>query len=133
MAGRDVRRGLDAVLTWARGEDYYGHSKFDAFNSPVVRAVLPNIRLLRAVVAALWARSPVNPRPLLRTRKYRNPKGIALFAVSYLRRYRVVGDAADLEEAKRLLRWLEVNIAPGYSGPCWGYDHDWYGLHFVAP
>ncbi|MEM8994510.1 MAG: hypothetical protein AAGF23_06930 [Acidobacteriota bacterium] len=133
MADRDPRRGLDAVLTWARGEDYFGHSKFDAFNSPVVRAAVPNIRLLRAVVAALWARSPVNPRPLLRTRKFRNPKGVALFAVSYLRRYRIFGDSADLEEAKRLLRWLEANIARGYSGPCWGYDHDWYGLHFVAP
>ncbi|MEM1179404.1 MAG: hypothetical protein AAGM22_13725 [Acidobacteriota bacterium] len=126
------RRGLDAVLAWAKDEGYYGHSKFDAFNSPVVRAAVPNILLLRAVVAALWARSPVNPRPLLRTEKFRNPKGIGLFAIAYLRRYRVAGDPADLEEARALLAWLEEHIAPGYSGPCWGYDHDWYGLHFMA-
>ncbi|MEO1086945.1 MAG: hypothetical protein AAFY88_22140, partial [Acidobacteriota bacterium] len=88
------------------------------FEPPEERLRLLQVRLVRAVVAALWARSPVNLRPLLRTRKYRNPKGIALFAVSYLRRYRVFGDPADLEEAKTLLRWLEANIAPGYSGPC---------------
>ncbi|MEM6797135.1 MAG: hypothetical protein AAF725_24395, partial [Acidobacteriota bacterium] len=94
-----------------------------------VRRLVPDVRLIRAVVAALWARSPVDPRPLLRTERSRNPKGLALFALAYLRR----GAAGDLESARELLRWLEENAAPGFSGLCWGYDHDWYGLHFTAP
>ena len=124
---------LERVLHWARGEQYLGHSKFDAFNSPVVRALVPDVWRLRAVVAALWARSPVNLRPLLVTAKFRNPKGIALFALSYLRRYRTLGQAADLEEARQLMGWLEEHAARGFSGPCWGYDHAWYGLHFTVP
>lgn len=128
----DFRAALEQVLAWARGQDYRGYSKFDAFNSHVVRALVPDVWRLRAVVAALWARSPVDPRPLLATEKDRNAKGIALFALAYLRRYRAFGSEHDLQAARELLTWLEENAARGYSGPCWGYDHDWYGLHFTA-
>ncbi|MBU2548668.1 MAG: hypothetical protein KKB20_09680 [Proteobacteria bacterium] len=125
--------GLDRVLNWSRGQDYAGYSKFDAFNSPIVRALVPDRHLIRAVTCALWARQPVNLRPLFRTTRSRNPKGIALFALAWLRRHRWRSDPADLDEALRLLAWLEEHHVPGYSGKCWGYDHDWYGLHFYAP
>ena len=128
----DVADSLDRVLAWSAAEDFSGHSKFDAFNSPVMRALVPDIRLVRAVVSAAWARCPIDPRPWLLTEKSRNPKGIALFAVAYLRRYLVDGRAEDLAQARRLLAWLDDHSASGYSGKCWGYDHDWYGLHFVA-
>lgn len=132
MSAVDVSAGLDRLLVWSRGQDYAGYSKFDAFNSPVVRAVVPDRHKLRALVTALWARQPVNLRPLLGTSRSRNPKGVALFALAYLRRHRVSGDTGDLREAKRLLDWLLDRPAPGFSGLCWGYDHDWYGLHFVV-
>ena len=131
---RRVRVGLDRVLRWAASQDYRGYSKFDTFNSPILRALVPDLRQLRAVVTAVWARLPVNPRPWTATEKSRNPKGIALFALAHLRRYRAIESGAEnhLTEALRLLGWLEENAARGYRGLCWGYDHDWYGLHFVA-
>lgn len=76
---------------------------------------------------------PVNLRPWLGTQRSRNPKGIALFALAYLRRYRVWGRQADLREAAGLLAWLAENNSPGYSGKCWGYDHAWQSVHFYAP
>ena len=124
---------LDRVLAYARDHRYAGYSKFDAFNSPVVRTLAPRSLKIRAVICALWARQPVHLRPLLRTARSRNPKGIALFALACLRRFDYTADPEDLEEARRLLDWLLDHACPGYAGPCWGYDHDWYGLHFYAP
>jgi len=124
---------LDRLLRWCQDQDYAGYSKFDAFNSPFVRLVTPDSKKLRAVVAAAWARSPISIRPLVATAKSRNPKGIALFSLAYLRRFQADDQPFDLAEARRLLAWLEENSTPGFSGRCWGYDHAWYGLHFFSP
>lgn len=126
-------QSLEKVLSWSRQKDYKGFSKFDAFNSPVVKALTLNNKYLRMVASPLWARSPVNLRPLLLTTASRNPKGIGLFATAYIRRHRVSGNPADLAEAEKLLAWLRENNCPGYSGLCWGYDHDWQNLHFYVP
>jgi hypothetical protein len=124
---------LDRVLTWARGQDYVGHSKFDLFNTPLIDRLTPRVPIIRTFMSAAWARSPINLRSTLGTTRSRNPKGIALFALAYLRRYRVSGAQGDLEEAERLLAWLGENAAQGHSGLCWGYDHEWNNLHFTAP
>lgn len=128
-----VADGLERVLSWAAGQSYAGYSKFDLFNSPLLEA-LPNVsRPVSAVLTALWARSPVNLRPFLGIKHSRNPKGIALFALAYLRRYRVLARREDLAEARQLLEWLDENSSPGFSGKCWGYDHPWVSLHFSVP
>ena len=38
-----------------------------------------------------------------------------------------------MQEAVRLMAWLDEHYATGYSGKCWGYDHHWESLHFSAP
>ena len=124
---------LAKVLAWAKSQDYAGYSKFDAFNSPLVKAASLKSKYLRMVISPLWARSPVNLRPLARTTCSRNPKGVALFAIAYTRRFQAGGVTADRKEALRLLDWLDANSLPGFSGKCWGYDHDWQNLHFLAP
>lgn len=124
---------LEKVLGWSRSRGYAGYSKFDAFNSPVVRAASLGSKYTRMVISPLWARSPVNLRPFFFTAMSRNPKGIGLFATAYIRRFKVFGNPADLAEAEYLLSWLTENRCEGYSGFCWGYDHDWQNLHFYAP
>lgn len=128
-----VERSLQRVLAWAKIQNYAGYSKFDVFNSPVMRALALNNRYLRLIFTAAWSRSPINLRQLLGTARSRNPKGIALFALAYLRRYCALGDECDLDEALDLLEWLDERHAQGYSGKCWGYDHDWQSLHFNVP
>jgi hypothetical protein len=128
-----VKRSLDGVLRWSEKSDFAGYSKFDLFNSPIIDRLTPRIPLVRALMSAAWARSPVNLRPLLGSTESRNPKGIALFAMAYLRRYRLDGASEDLERAVRLLTWLKDNAVEAYSGACWGYDHEWNNLHFTAP
>lgn len=124
---------LDRVLSWAASQDYYGYSKFDALNSPIMSAITLGNARLRTYVSAAWARSPVNLRPLFLTKKKRNPKGMALFALAYLRRFRAFGDESDLVAGRSLLNWLRENANTSYTGLCWGYCHPWYSLHFYAP
>ncbi|MBE0582955.1 MAG: hypothetical protein IH612_04250 [Desulfofustis sp.] len=127
-------KSLTRVLEWAKKQDYEGYSKFDAFNSPIVTALCLGNKYLRMAATVLWSRSFLNLRPLLLTKKYRNPKGIALFSMAKLKRYAWSGDEADLSEANELLNWLDLNDAKGaYHGRCWGYDHPWQALHYYAP
>ncbi|MCB2187215.1 MAG: hypothetical protein KQJ78_12405 [Deltaproteobacteria bacterium] len=133
LTGSRLADSLNRVLTWAQGQDYAGYSKFDVFNSPVMRALSLNNQYLRMFMAPAWARSPINLRPLVFTEKSRNPKGIALFALAYLHRYQAQGQKADLAEAEILLTWLKDHACQGYSGMCWGYDHAWQNLRFYAP
>lgn len=128
-----VAASLARVLSWAAGAGYAGHSKFDVFNAPSLERFGRQSGYLAAVLTALWARSPVDLRPFFRVPRSRNPKGIALFALAYLRRHRALGGAKDLQEAERLLAWLDENSAPGFSGKCWGYDHPWVSVHFAVP
>lgn len=125
-------RNLLLVLDWAHGQDYAGYSKFDVFNSPILRLAAFH-RYPRLLLTAAWSRLPISLRPWLGTTRSRNPKGIALFALAYMRRYRAQGQAGDLERAKQLLAWLDENHARGYSGKCWGYDHAWQSVYFYAP
>lgn len=128
-----VENSLQAVLSYAEKHDYAGYSKFDVFNSPFMRLLALNNRYLRLVFTTLWARSPVDLRPFLGMKRSRNPKGIALFTLAYLRRYRRQGEQRDLSRARNLLSWLNRTSIPHYSGQCWGYDHDWQSVYFYAP
>jgi hypothetical protein len=132
-AVRPFEQSLQQVLLWARARDYAGYSKFDVFNSPIMRLLALNNRYLRLVLTAVWSRLPLDLRPWLGTLQSRNPKGIALFALAYLRRCRCRGEGGDLDEASALLEWLDAHHARGYSGKCWGYDHAWESIGFYAP
>lgn len=121
------------TLNWAKQKDYAGYSKFDALNSPLLRALSFNNRFIRLAFMTLISRTPINVRPLIGTSQSRNPKGIGLFALAYLQLYAAYGQTADLAEARTLLSWLDDNAASGYSGKCWGYDHAWQSMHFYAP
>jgi hypothetical protein len=70
-------------------------------------------------------RFPLNLRPLLRVPEQRNPKGIGLFASTYLNEYERTGEAAELREAERLLDWLAENRSPAFDRSSWGYNFDW--------
>ena len=124
---------LRRVLDWGQAQGYAGYSKFDVFNSPIMQTLAFNNRYLRLIFTAAWSRLPIDFRPWLGTTRSRNPKGIALFTLAYLRRYRYQGGEGDLQQAVELLDWLDENHTRGYSGKCWGYDHDWQSLHFYAP
>jgi hypothetical protein len=128
---------FDRVLNFAKSKNYSGYSKFDALNSPLLKALSFDIPLLRLLYIQLVMRAPVNLRPLTGIRSSINPKGIAIFARSLLTMARVVKDADHYRrEAQSLLDWLidhHSNVAGQYHGYCWGYDFDWQSPGFYAP
>jgi hypothetical protein len=78
-------------------------------------------------------RSPVNVRRYFGIPKTINPKGIGLFAHAYLDCYRLYHDETFLEEAIRLLSWLEQKASKDYGGLSWGYQYPWQDVGFFAP
>jgi rhamnogalacturonyl hydrolase YesR len=128
-----VRQACTAVLTFSKRENYQGYGKHDALNSPLLKALAFGNRWLRLLAIQSVMRCPVNIRPLLGVSRYRNPKGIALFARSYLNLYRIENQGNHLDLARSLFAWLEQVSVQGYSGLCWGYFWDWQDLGFFAP
>ena len=125
---------LEAVWMWSEAQGFKGWNKHDGLNSPILKALLgwgkwPRILAIQGVM-----RFPVNVRPLLLVPKTYNPKGLALFAMGSLDRYRATGEPRHLERAERLLGLLMELRSPGrWSGNAWGYHYPWQDLGFYAP
>ncbi len=125
---------LDRVYEWSQQRNYCGHTKHDGLNSPLLLATLGWGKWTRIIAIQGVMRFPVNIRPLLFVKKTRNPKGLALFAMGLLDRYRATGNRNHLAEAEHLLNTLLSLRSPGdWSGDCWGYPYPWQDLAFYAP
>lgn len=120
MLTSEAKLALIQTLTWSKDRDYAGHSKHDALNSPVLNALTLNQRLLRLVMIQAVMRAPVNLRGLLGVPRLRNPKGIGLFAHTWLNLAENDALREDTPwdrdscaaEADRLLTWLVANASP---------------------
>lgn len=125
---------LDEVYTWSRQQQYRGHNKHDGLNSPILRASLGWSKWPRLVAIQGVMRAPINIRPILLTPKVYNPKGLALFTMGLLDRYRVDQKPEHLQEAEQLLQLLLQQRSPGdWGGNCWGYHYPWQDPGFYAP
>jgi hypothetical protein len=124
--------------TLSRGErdGYAGYSKFDALESPVLRALSFGSWPLRLVWTQLVTRSPVNLRPVLLVRKAINPEAPALFAHANLDGVEMGLPGPFSDRARRCLDWLlahDASARGGYHGRCWGYHHAWQSPGFYQP
>ncbi len=125
-----------AVLDRADADAYLGYSKFDALESPLLRALSFNWWLPRLLWTQLVMRAPINLRPFLGVAKGVNPKGIALFARANLTAYELRREDKTVTRARWLLDWLlahDSRARGDYHGSCWGYHHAWQSPGFYAP
>jgi len=131
----DISHILDRVYLWSRGQDFKGYNKHDGLNSPLLNLLLGWSKWPRIIAIQSVMRAPFNIRPLLGVSKTVNPKGIALFIMGLLDRYKTNGDKTFLVEAEKLLALLlEIRSDPDkWSGACWGYPYPWQDLGFFAP
>lgn len=127
------KQALTAVLERSHAADFVGYGKFDALNSPILKTFSLDNKWLRLIASQAVKLSPVNIRPFLAVKQYKNPKGMALFARAYLNQYLLTGKESDANLGKYCLDWLAENASPGFSGACWGYLWDWQDLGFYAP
>lgn len=121
---RSIGTTCDSCLEWAAEREYAGYDPYDGLNSPFIKTLATNW-LTRLVGMHTINKAPINLRPLLGVPKERNPKGIALFAMAYLNRYRETGRTADKERTAELLQWLTTNQSQQYDLAAWGYNFDW--------
>jgi hypothetical protein len=129
----ELENSLSKVLYYARKRDFKGYNKYDALDSKLVWFMSFGSKFLRLLYSQVVMRAPINIRPLLFVPKTRNPKGIALFAMAYMNRYKVHKEAKYLNQAEELLEWLLKNPSKTEWGMCWGYQHPWQDVGFFAP
>jgi hypothetical protein len=118
---------------YCRERQWAGFDPYDALNSELfARTPLSKSRVARLAFTQVLKRSPVNFRPLLRIQPTQNPKAIALFVMSYVKRARR-GDEASRATATHLANRLLELRSPGTPYWCWGYSFPWQMRHRLVP
>lgn len=130
---KKVNTTLNDLLSYSKDEDYKGYNKYDALQSKFLSILSFNNKYLRLVYSQVVMRSPINIRPILGIPKTKNPKGLALFAMAHLNKYRAYQKKENLQQAVELIEWLIKNPSENYKGICWGYQHPWQDVGFFAP
>ncbi len=120
------------VLSYSRQNNYTGYNKYDALDSTFLQLMSFGNKWIRLVYSQVVMRFPLNLRPLLFVPKTPNPKGYALFAMTYLNLYQAFNQDKDLQEAERLLQWLKDHRSPHFPTICWGYQYPWQDVGFFA-
>src|SRR5947209_282120 len=138
MMKSDLRAELERVyqnlFAWCRAHNFAGHDPFDALNSRLFQATpLRRSRLARLAWTQALKRAPINLRLLLLVPREQNAKGLALFALAALARWRTTRTQEDEQIARALLAELLAHALDGYHGAAWGYNFDWQGRAFYAP
>jgi hypothetical protein len=130
----ELERAFESLANWCRARDYAGHDPYDGLNSRIFQATpFKRWRAARLFWTQLFKRSPINFRSIARVPAEKNAKGIALFALAALARFRTYRKLEDETEARALLDTLLRLRLPQRRGACWGYPFDWQGRAFFAP
>jgi len=97
----------DALFAYCESENFAGYDPFDGLNSRIFQASpLKYFSLARLAWLQAVKRSAKNLRPVLKVEKGINPKGLALFALAELSRFRANFHAQHAANAKALLKKL---------------------------
>ncbi|HEX6729709.1 MAG TPA: hypothetical protein VF074_06850 [Pyrinomonadaceae bacterium] len=124
----------DQLFEWCREHDFAGHDPFDALNSRFFQSTALNkSKSVRLIWTQLVKRSPADLRTISRVPPQRNAKGIALFALAQLARFRQLKTPETEAQTRGILAEVMAMRLPGYSGAAWGYNFDWQSRKFFAP
>lgn len=135
----DLEQIYERLFAHCKAADLAGYDPFDGLNSRLFQATpLKRVRLARLAWLQMIKRVAIDLRPLLLVEKGVNPKGLALFALAELSRFRSTNDDAHAENAKALLdRLLDKKIsgktADGQTTTAFGYNFDWQSRSFYVP
>ena len=123
----------DQLFSWCKQNDFAGHDPFDALSSRFFQASpLAQSRNARLIWTQIIKRSPADFRSLVRVPSERNAKGIALFALAQIARYRRTKTDDSAKQAHAFLSALLSMRVNDYNGAAWGYNFDWQSRNFYA-
>lgn len=132
-SGHLFQTAYDQLFSWCKQNDFAGHDPFDALNSRFFQATpLTQSRNARLIWTQIIKRSPADFRGLVRVPSERNAKGIALFALAQIARYRRTQANESNEQAQDFMSALLSMRVNDYSGAAWGYNFDWQSRNFYA-
>lgn len=129
----------EQLFDYCKAENFAGYDPFDGLNSRVFQASpLKYSRFARLAFLQIVKRSAKNLRSVLKIEKGVNPKGIALFALAELARFRATYQANHAANAKNFLEQLDgLKIRSPKSEiqnrTAFGYNFDWQSRAFFAP
>ncbi len=135
----DLTTTYDRLFSYCESEGFAGFDPFDGLNSRLFQLTpLKHIGLARLAWLQMFKRSPIDLRWAFGVRRGVNPKGLALFALAELSRFRVTKEPGHMENAVGLLDGLlEQKIIgktkDGRATISFGYNFDWQSRVFYAP
>ena len=135
----ELKQSYDRLFAYCEREDFAGYDPFDGLNSVLFQLTpLKHVRFARLALLQAVKRSPIDLRPILGVKKGVNPKGLALFALAELSRYRATKNETHAVNAESLIERLMKtaicgNTADGQPTLAFGYNFDWQSRAFYAP
>ena len=129
----------DELFAYCETENFAGYDPFDGLNSRIFQASpLKYFSLARLTWLQMVKRSAKDLRPMMKVEKGINAKGIALFGLAELSRFRSTYKPQHAENAKNFLeQLLSLKIRnPKPQIPnrtAFGYNFDWQSRAFFAP
>jgi hypothetical protein len=130
----DLNEIYSTLIERSRADGFAGWDPFDGLESRIFRSTpLRHIAPARMAWLQMIKRSPWNLRSLLRVPKGLNSKGLALFALAEMSRYRTTNDPANRDRATEILDRLRTLTIETKNGVAFGYNFDWQSRAFFAP
>jgi hypothetical protein len=124
----------DKLFAYCESEKFAGYDPFDGLNSSIFQATpFRKFTISRLAFLQFVKRSPFNLRPILRIPKGVNAKGIALFSLAELSRFRATNENIHADNAKSLLEVLSGLTIEINDRKSFGYNFDWQSRAFFAP
>jgi len=122
------------ILKQSENSDFKGYDPYDGLNSPLID-ILPILKNKYSMIllTQFFKNFPLNLRPVMRIKKERNAKGIALFVSGILRLHNIKKDGKYLQSAYVLLDWLKKNKSPYTDYFAWGYNFPWQSRNSFKP
>lgn len=139
---RSMINVYDALFDYCAAEKFAGYDPFDGLRSRIFQASpLKYLAPARLAWLQMVKRSARNLRPALKIEKGTNPKGIALFTLAELSRFRATYQPTHAANAKNFLKKLDAlkisiqNPKSEIQNPktAFGYNFDWQSRAFFVP
>jgi hypothetical protein len=135
----DLKDIYGQLYSYCKTRDFAGVDPFDGLNSRLFQLTpLKHVASARLAWLQMVKRSPVDLRRFLSVKKGVNPKGLALFSLAELSRYRATKNETHAVNAEILIERLMKtaicgNTADGQPTLAFGYNFDWQSRAFYAP
>jgi hypothetical protein len=128
-----LRSTIISLLDYCKTNEWAGFDPYDALNSKILEQTpLVQSRVCRIAITQVLKRLPINLRPLLLVPRLQNPKGIALFLMSFLKLSKLgfVDSAAQIDH---MVERLVALRSPNTEYWCWGYSFPWQTRTVLVP